>query len=124
METIVGSLKAFVRLCNKKDFSHLPDRRHVGWNLEWFGRNSEEVEVVGEDESEPVKIYGTNRERAKSRHKSVTVQASNDEGSDEEFSSSEDSRVMILRQKRRRRKGWKNSEESQGTEQLLFVIEL
>ena len=123
MELIVGSLKAFVRLCNKKDFSHLPDRRHVGWNLEWFERNSEEVEAVGEDESEPVKIYGNKRERAKSRHNSVTVQASNDEGSDEEFSSSEDSRV-ILRQKRRRRKGWKNSEESHGTEQLIFVIEL
>ena len=42
MEIILGSVKAFVRLCNKKDFSHLPERRG-----EWLGRSDDRVEVVG-----------------------------------------------------------------------------
>ena len=119
MEMIVGSVKAFVRLCNKKDISHLDDCP-VGGQGEWFGRCDLGEEVFGGDESEPIEIAGVNRVSRKSNVGRVVVQE-NDSDSDEEFSSTEDNYVSDS-QKRRRRK-WKKTYKKK-TQPLLFNLEI
>ena len=100
----MGSLKAFVKLCNKKDFSHLDDCP-AGWQGEWFGSCDLGEEVFGGDESEPIEIAGVNRVSRKSNVGRVVVQE-NDSDSDEEFSSTEDNYVSDS-QRRRRENGGK-----------------
>ena len=113
----MGSLKAFVKLCNKKDFSHLDDWP-VGWQGEWFGRCDLGEEVFGGDESEPIEIAGVNRVSRKSNVGRVVVQE-NDSDSDEEFSSTEDNYVSDSQ--RRRRRKWRKTKK---IEPLLFKLEL
>ena len=121
MEIIVGSVKAFVRLCNKKDFSHLPYARLVEWHGEWLGRSDHVEEVFGGDESEPLKIAGSNTHMSTLGR--VTSQGSVEEDSDEEFSSTEDSFVSQS-QKRKRRNEKKRSDERKRTEPMLFELEI
>jgi hypothetical protein len=91
MEFIVGSLKAFLKLCNKKDFSHFDDWP-VGWEEEWFGRCDLGEEVFGGDASEPIDIVGVYRVCRKNKIGRVVVQENNSD-SNEEFSSAEDNYV-------------------------------
>ena len=121
MEIIVGSFKAFVRLCNKKDFSHLPYISLVEWPGEWLVRSDHGEEVFGSDESEPLEIAGSNTHI--SRLGRVNAQGSVGEDSDEEFSSTEDSCVSQS-EKRKRRKGRKRSDERKKTEPLVFELEI
>ena len=120
MQFIVGSLKAFVRLCNKKDFSHLDDWP-VGWQGEWFGRCDLGEEVFGGDESEPIEIAGVNKASRKSNVSRVVVPGHVDEDSDIEFSSTEDNYVSDS-QKRRRRK-WRKTNKKK-IQPLLFNLEI
>ena len=115
----MGSLKAFVKLCNKKDFSHLDDWP-VGWQGEWFGRCDLGEEVFGGDESEPIEIAGVNRVSRKNKIGRVVVQE-NDSDSDEEFSSTEDNYVSDS-QKRRRSK-WRKTNKKK-IQPLLFKLEI
>ena len=99
MEIIVGSVKAFVRLCNTRDFSHLPYIRLVEWPGEWSGRSNHGEEVFEGDESEGIV----------------------EEDSDEESSSAEDSCVS---QSQKRRKEKKRLDKRKRTEPLLFELEM
>ena len=123
MEIIVGSVKAFVRLCNKKDFSHLPERRLVVRQGEWLGRSDDWVEVVGGDESEPVEIGGDKRNRIRQiRRLIVKGNVAVEEDSDEEFSSTEDSHVLDIQKRKIRRR--RSSVKRMMKEQLVFKLEM
>ena len=91
MELIAGSVKAFIRLCNKKDWSHLPERRVV----EWLDSSDDGVEIVGEDETEPIAISGCRKLKTNKAGR-VTKQEGWEEESDDEFSSTEDNYVKDL----------------------------
>ena len=120
MQINVGSVKAFVRLCNKKDFSHLPDMRLVEWPGDWLDRSDHDGgDGFGGDESEPVEIAGSNTHMT--RLGRVTVQGSVEEDIDEEFSSTEDSCVS---QSQKRRKEKKRLDKRKRTEPLLFELEI
>merc|ERR1719192_1238045 len=62
MEIIVEFIKGFIKLCNKKDWSHLPEKRLATWGDEWTKKIEEkwdyvdDEDIIGEDESEPVDI--------------------------------------------------------------------
>ena len=120
MDIIVGSAKAFVRLCNKKDFSHLPERRLVVRQEEVMDRSDmEEAEDGGE--SEPVKIEGNKRNRiCIAMGESIQGECSDD--SDEEFPSTEDSPAEECRRRRRRRE--RISVKEIKHEQLMFILVL
>jgi hypothetical protein len=119
MEFIVGSLKAFVKLCNKKDLSHLDDWP-VGWQGEWFGRCDLGEEVFGGDESEPIEIAGVNRVSRINNIGRVVVQE-NDSDSDEEFSSTEENYVSDSQKKRRSK--WRKTNKKK-IQPLLFELEI
>ena len=118
MEFIVGSVKAFIRLCNKKDWSHLPERRFV----EWLDSTDIRVEVVGEDETDPIVISGCKKLKT-SRGGRVTKQEGLEEESDDEFSSTEDNDVKDLNE-RRRRKVKRKLNKRKTADQLLFMLEM
>jgi hypothetical protein len=118
MDIIVGYVKAFVRLCNKKDFSHLPERKLV---RKGFGQSDDQVEVDNVDESEPVEIGGEETNRI--RQMGILIMQGNvEEDSDEEFSSTEDSHVLENHNRRQRRR--KSQNKRMMKEQLLFKLDI
>ena len=118
MEFIVGSVKAFVRLCNKKDWSHLPERRFV----DWLDSTDVRVEVVGEDETDPIVISGCRKLKTNIGVR-PTKQEGLEEESDDEFSSTEDTNVNNLNE-RRRRKVKRKLDKRKNADQLLFMLEM
>ena len=125
MDIIVGSVKAFVRLCNKKDFSHLKERRLVVRQVGGFGRSDDEVERVGGEESDPVEIVGDERNRIRDVGRFL-IQNSFEEDSQEEFSSTEDNPVLDnqRRKKGRRRSSDKRMMTMEKQQQMVFMLEM
>ena len=106
MDIIVGSVKAFVKLCNRKDFSHLPERRLVVRQNGGLGGSDDEEENVGEEESVPMDIVWDERHRIRDVERVVIIEHV-EEDSDEEFSSTEDSPVSCDNQRKYSRDcGW------------------
>ena len=120
---IVGSVKAFVRLCNKKDYSHLPERRLVVDSQMGGLEVNDGIDDV--EESEPVEIGHYERNRIQDINR-VIVQRNSESDSDEEFSSTEDSPVpgSQKRRKCRRRRRLVSDEDTRRKEQLLFTLDM
>ena len=124
-------IKGFIKLCNKKDWSHLPERRLPGWGNEWAWKIDEkwdyvdDEDIIGEDESEPVDIT-SKMQNSRDRHEEESRQCCVDEDESEEFSSTEEmSDVIRQRRKRKRgRSGRRRLRENHVTDQLVFAVEL
>merc|ERR1712117_255558 len=130
MEIIVEFIKSFIKLCNKKDWSHLQERRIRKREDDWTRKILEtkdyavlgEEDIIGDDESEPVDIncdVHRSRERCSNCKRSSCIV----EAGSEEFPSTEESRHLVI-QKRKRRRGRKRLKESQRADQLLFVMDM
>ena len=124
-------IKGFIKLCNKKDWSHLPERRLPGWGDEWAWKIDEkwdyvdDEDIIGEDESEPVDITSEIK-NSRDRHEEERRQCCVDEDESEEFSSTEEmSDVIRQRRKRKRgRSGRRRLRENHVTDHLVFAVEL
>merc|ERR1712060_639445 len=147
MDKMVNLVKYFIKVCNKKDWSHLSDIREDGWGdvwsmrseewtelrreqimrgvvrEEWIDRSNNETDIPSENESEPVDIHNF-KPKNKSRCAKFTTKdrSIEEDDSEEEFSSTEENNKVA--KQRRKKKSKKILRKSHRKEQLLFVIDM
>ena len=140
MEKVVKLVKYGMKICSKKDWSHLHDGREEAWSgrsevwtehvmsgvfMEGWINSSNSKDIPSENESEPVDIQTYISKRKRPREKERIKVRSIEEGiSEDEFSSTEEITTKVKTQRRRRKIKKRVLRESQGTEQLLFAIEM
>ena len=122
LDIVKESVKAFVRLCNKKDFSHLLDRVYI--DFEMMETSEYWEEIFGEDDSEPIDIVATNKQVKP--HLVCEDPILTELDSDEEFSSTEESPLLfsVSQSSKRRRKRRKSKKTSKPEEEMMFPLDL
>ena len=140
MDKVVKLVKYFMKVCNRKDWSHLTDMREDMWGEEWSGRsedwnewrmkhsmsgvvsrNNGEKDLPDEDLSEPVDIHNfIPKNKIPCQKVQTKVRIMDDDVSDEEFSSTEENSEVTHQRRRRRLK--KILRKPQRTDQLIFVL--
>ena len=114
--SVVRYVKAFVRICNQKDWSHLPEGRLVERQVR------EGSGGTGGDESQPIVIDKNAKVRINTLER-VVKQEGFETDSDEEFSSTEDI-VVIGETERKKKKKKRKSKMTKRVDQAIFILEI
>merc|ERR1712130_64424 len=114
---VVSYAKNIVKICNKKDWSHLPTPDLVTCYVDGD-------EDLTEEESDPVEIISREKIRAKNRvNECVGFGRFVTNSSDEDFSSTEDNTRGSYKEVKRR-KVKRKSKDRNNMEQLIFKLEM